>query len=146
MLKRLAWMPQAFLFSFGKYVFAVLPTLANTAAHCGLPGGSDACLMSPLTPIGSFGLLLPDSTGSKKIKIKIWICFLTTNLLPFKFKSLKFEREKVRLITFQVLFVKGPPLSKCFLWALYQMDTWNKSNRSEKCSLCQLMILFLSTS
>lgn len=67
---------------------------------------------SSVAPTGNLDLLLH---GSKKSDWSLSEC----------------DRPEVCPITIQLLLT-GPPLTKCYLWALWQMDTWNKANRSGK--------------
>lgn len=51
---------------------------------------------------------------------------------PFKVFSCILEEVCLFFWCCQFSFSKGTPFSKCFLWALHEMDLWIKSNRFRK--------------
>lgn len=83
-----------------------------------------ACLIAPLRPTGSLELLILGSTGSEKLTgpFSVW--------------------RKFRLITLYFIFLMGfhfERVGKHLLWALCQMDMWNKSYETSKTRGCSYL-------
>lgn len=112
----------------GSDTFSLLRVHVNAASHLSSALGFDAPLMSALTSVESLRLL--PLLVQLAVKMGL-VCF-------------KCCRPKDHAITIQVcLFVclKGPPISKHFLRALYQMERWNKSKGFGKRTICRARLL-----